>query len=58
MALAVVALWACIGMEAVTRRQAEQEARLSLFRIRNLRRSSQPAAIPLRIVGPPRVTAS
>jgi hypothetical protein len=46
-ALAVASLWTCIGMEAVTRRRADREARVSLQILWRLRQNSAPAAAPV-----------
>ncbi|MGD1072192.1 MAG: hypothetical protein ABSB15_18850 [Bryobacteraceae bacterium] len=47
-ALAVASLWGCIGMEVVTRRRADREARVSLRTLWRLRQDSVPVSAPIR----------
>jgi hypothetical protein len=47
MTIAVVALWACIAIEAHTRNQAEADARISLAQLRRLRQDPVPSNTPM-----------
>ena len=57
-ALAVASLWTCIGMEAVTRKRADLEARVSLQTLWKLRQNSMPVSTPIHPSGPTRPIAS
>jgi hypothetical protein len=46
MTIAVLTLWVCIAMEASTRRHAERDVRVSLYRLRRLRHQTVPAGTP------------
>jgi hypothetical protein len=44
--LAVAGLWSCIGMEAITRRHADQDERITLQTLWKLRQNSVPVSVP------------
>jgi hypothetical protein len=56
--LAVAGLWSCIGMEAVTRRRADREARISLQTLWKLRQNSVPVSVPAEPSGRQRPISS
>jgi hypothetical protein len=56
--LAVATLWACIGVEAATRRRADLEARASLQKLWKLRQNSVPVSAPVQPFVPSRPITS
>jgi len=46
-ALAVLALWSCIGLEAEARGRAARDARVSEMMLQRLRQQAAPASAPL-----------
>jgi hypothetical protein len=47
MSLAVLSLWACLGLEAIARAHANRDAKLALMQLDGLRRRAVPVSLPV-----------
>jgi hypothetical protein len=51
-ALAVLCLWTCLGLEAIARSRANRDAKIALLQIESLRHKAVPVSLPAP-VNPP-----